>query len=977
MGMDSYRIEDAPFRDDPHRNLIHNVRVWISGVEVSDRLTSSVSFDIIGRGGHNTASFSLSNAGDGFIITTDNTKNIWRLGGPEGEHSEEIKWQMYQHKTNSSINGVDKATGQRRWPLTVGSSVLHSLDTVFIAERYPYSAERLWIPRFKGYMSDGGNFKIDALNNHSSVQISCYDIRALMAFMRVQMNYLILNEAAAVSAEGVGRNNKSEAILNAFDPIIISGLLSDLQLPTNLSTFLANLSFEETIRLLIVGGHLTDGRLDPTNGTSDAAQPDFLSRLCDHLAGRRSTAKVVPPSSSPTQQVAGANVLADGSIDVKAIGRIRNDLGEVRWPIGSGNDPQDIELLERWHRLTLYGTENGGRPWTDQQVQDHGELCTWNGFTAPHASQLYMLMPSTGSGMRALTDYTVDSGSSTRSWSSRLSILNDYVEKIDYQWFVTGSGDLVFEFPMYDMLPSHFGEWEEAFSIRSSGEGKDFSFADDKPEVPTAIQATGAYDARSLEGGSDLFADAILQGNGLSLTNTRVTLVAPVLAARLGMRIEQVSFPYVTDVCRLRQFAVLTMQRKLAEANSLSVSLIYRPLFMPNRPVFVAWGEIERMGLIQSINESESRLYPDMGGSSTNISVQYVRRRDEKGEFNLITGATNMPLSFNGKGPLINPSRGIITESFSPGDDVSKISSPCDDSSIVGRPNGSVESAILLPADVSECSISEDDLTPQARQLWRALKVQAASIFKFDLRLTCTHNKSNKPHESIEPYGHNNLPSSAFDVAIFKGDGSGGTETDYNELGKLAESLGLGWGGSVPASSNSTLAEAQAIVMKQANYHADRMTPYIYGGNGPDDRKAFGWPGIDCAGLVVDCYRKAGLLSGKQDPCSGELRKLFPEVKGRIPQPGDLAFYNSGKRPWASATHVVIIASSDLGTKGYPIIGASGPGPAAKSVELAVQNGWKVKRIPGHLYRKDFVGFGSVFDKIARTTEYPNHFYVR
>ena len=107
----------AIFEDNPKRNLIEDARIWISGVEVTARLTSSVTISIMGRGSYNTATFTMSNASDGFIL---NERNIdtnlsdsdkFVTGGNPAEHSEAIKKAIFLHKDDSVRNPVDPQTG--------------------------------------------------------------------------------------------------------------------------------------------------------------------------------------------------------------------------------------------------------------------------------------------------------------------------------------------------------------------------------------------------------------------------------------------------------------------------------------------------------------------------------------------------------------------------------------------------------------------------------------------------------------------------------------------------------------------------------------------------------------------------------------------------------------------------------------------------------------------------------------------------
>ena len=932
----------AIFTEDPTRTLLHRCRVWISGIEVTSRLTSSPQIGIVGRRGHNTAAFTLSNAGDGFILNQGNIGGSWNTGDAEyGEHSEVIKFALYQYKNNEEVNPVDIETEDRRWPLNAGSLVIHALDTVFIAARWPYTSEELWIPIFKGYI-DSKPLSDDAITGKSTISISCMDIRGIMEKMRVQVNALVTTESFVVSAAGTGIGNES-AKLNAFDPVLRDSLFADLQLPTNLSNSLAELTLEETLRLLITG--LSISKATVTDGDDGITTPGYLSQLASMVAAGAQPAGVTETATT---------------IEIRGIGRFRNDLDVVRWPThGTTSDSLqtgDIQVLEEWHRLCLFGLTNIGEPWTEEQLLEHGAECNWDGDTAPHAMQLLMLLPSTESGMRGVTDYTIDSGSSTRQWLSRLTIIEDYLEKLDYHWFVSPSGDIVVEFPMYDFLPEHFGEWAEAFTFKIDGELKFTSLEDDRPMVPAVVQGTGRW---SPDG--TLFEPAVFDGDGASLTNTRTTLYSPMIAARFGMEVERVSFPYVTDVCRLRQFTVLHFQRRLADASIISVDYVFRPLILPNRPVLVE--RRNRMGWVSSVNLTVSAI-KEHGIPATSISLKYARRIDTDGKYRLLTGSRTLPLSYTGAGPLILPERGIfITENIQLGQEVM-----CSGDT-TGQPVGNIQAvtiAELLAASEasSDCLTDENRLSATAKTAWRALQALALSRYSLTLELICTHN-SGSPHESLSPYAHGSDPSSAFDIKVTKGDGSSGGAEDYAAVGSLASETGLVWGGD-GSSTATTIQTIQSKIISRCNFHVNKQTPYVWGGY--YDR-AHGY-GVDCAGLIEDCYSHAGVIPNPGNESVGTLFNKYRTPSDGKAKAGMLAFYRQSGSS-SPATHVTIVAQD-----GSSVYSASGNSKHT-TVEKARADGAQVKYKTQPYWTDGFVRFGDPYAELAAVGKgYVNHFSV-
>lgn len=932
------------FNDDPYAELIEGARIWICGVEVTPRVNSAISVIISGRGGRNTASFSMSNSNDGFMLTDANMDGVFNITGNPGEYSERIKRDLFNYKTDRMVNGTDKNTGGRRWPIAANRMVLHAFDPVFIAESWPYSEEDLWIPRFKGYI-ESKPVDEDMVTGRSVINVSCIDIRgALMERMRVQMNYLIGNQLALVTDLTTGEPGV-ENVLNILDPVIQDGIFADLRQPTTLTTPLAGLSLKDTIEFLITG-NITDTKEFDIPGYSNSARQAFLNKL----------------RSSST-------------ISVKGVGKMTTGVS-VAYPNGNGTSRTDVRILEEWHRLSLFGvpgtdtppipddlaediglTEGqkrlfalSSRPWTTAEVEAHGEQCTWDGDTAPHNMSLHFLLPSTEGGMAGITGYTEDSISPERRWQSRLSIIEDYLEALDYHWAVTPIGDVIVEFPTYDFKPESFGEFEEAFTIKHNGQGKFIRHEDDRPSVPTAMIVTSGYNPQ-IEVLSQ-FTPATF--NESESTVLRVSLQAPLLASRIGMRVETHTMPFALDsVCRLRQFAVLKFQKALSELNTLGIDTVYRPLFMPNRPI--AETLRDRMAWISQVSYGNHPGRPrEYGYATSSLVLKYVRLKEEDGTYRLLTGSEYLPLSYTGKGVGIEPARGIII------DDSISIAGQCGQET-VGAPPVTLSSSVLNDV-ADDCSDQASELASDVLQLWNALREQAEGRYQLSLQLTCTHRDgTSDPHESLTPDLHLMTPARAFDIEIYKHTGESGTDIDYARVGELGMSLGLEWGGT--SSGGKSIQQMRASVISRANFHVNRKTDYIFGGTYDPGHSM----GVDCSGLIIDCYTFAGILN-KTDPVrtAAQLEARFKSVS--TPSGGDLAFFGLG-----GATHVVIVD-----TDGKTLIGASGGNQNIQTIEQARVKNARVKKITaGISYRDDFRGYASPFIGMQSASGYSNHFFKR
>jgi len=979
------------FEDDPKRNLIEDARVWISGVEVTSRLTSAVTITKVGRGSHNTVQFTLSNASDGFVLNERNLDSSLPLnerfytGGSPAEHGESIKLAMFQYKNDETRNPIDEQTGERRWPLSVNSTILHSLDTIFVAERWPYSQQTLYYPAFKGYV-ETKTISENFVNGQSNITVTGFDIRALISRMRLQMNYVITNALAPVSFNSGATSNADT--LNAFDPVVQEGIFSDLQNPSQWTTPVAGLSLKDTIEFLVTGT-ITE--------TEEIQIPGYSSEIRDKIL------------STSREEVAR-----------RGVGRMKTGI-VVSYPNGGGESANDVRILEEWHRLCLFGVPDQGddlevsdeaqdavsadlpdedadtlnltlgqrllfstssRPWTPEETERHGQGSTWDGPTAPHAMSLHFLLPSTGGGMNGVTSFTVDQGSDERRWQSRMSIIEDYLDNLDYHIAVTGAGDMVIEFPMYDFQPDRFGEFEEAFRVRHDGEGKSITFDDDRPNVPACMIMTAGYNPDVERIGQ--LEDAAVEEEFTSVL--RVVLLAPVVASRIGMNIERTSLPFaLDDVCRLRQFAVLRFQRKLAEANNLAVDLVYRPLLFPNRPLHES--KRDRMGWISQVTSTVPPSRMHMGHATIGAVLKYVRKpvtlANGDIEYRLITGSKTLPLSYTGEGPAMNSSRGILISDTSP-TDLDITADPCDGSTR-GAPAVdylSLDNAIGLVFDenaAQSCSKSADDLAADVRSLWERLQQLALDELRLRLELTCTfRDPVVDTNEPFDPDLHSIYPARAFDLVVYRWDFSAGTQEDYEAVGALGKSIGLQWGGDAPTfESAPTIADVQEKIFERVNFHLSNTstrfkdggsgTPYIYGGAFNKQDPSPKSIGVDCSGLIVDCYVYAGLMSRDTRPNSSQLAGIFPSTDN--PRPGDILFVGKGR-----ITHCVLI-----GEAGYPsVVGASGGTKDTTTLKKASDKNARVKTfsnyVPGIRPESEVQGFATPFDNLVSSIPFLNHF---
>ena len=324
-------------------------------------------------------------------------------------------------------NPTDSDTGDRRWPLSERTVIFHKNDPVRIFIQNPLTENDEWLYGFTGFV-DTYPVTTDYVTGHSTITIQCYDVKALMQKMRVQMNSL------------VGIIQPSALFLDR------SSMFADLLVPSRWGQSFANMAFEDAMAILTTGTTLERKGQGPHFGVGSLA-----------------VGKVVtyPKTDNPHDQ------------DNKAI------LEE--WHTMCLNGPSLISDKNSIANLTFMDSS---------KVDEIGRGTTTDGPYSPLRSYVHFLLPKEGTAARTLTQIQFDAGSEQRDWVTRLQIITDFCANLDYEFTVSPNGDLVFEFPMYDFLPEDFGDWAPMFTadyhLINGG------MSDETGDIITALIVTGA-----------------------------------------------------------------------------------------------------------------------------------------------------------------------------------------------------------------------------------------------------------------------------------------------------------------------------------------------------------------------------------------------------------------------------------------------------------------------------------------------------
>jgi hypothetical protein len=305
--------------------------------------------------------------------------------------------------------------------------------------------------------------------------------------------------------------------------------------------------------------------------------------------------------------------------------------------------------LESWHNLCLLGN-SAGAYLTYEQVTTLGRGTVLDPVQgSPYNGRLMMLLPDSGipaSGFAQVDLDGVKDFSQGVSFQTRYELVDHICEQIDYQWYVTPNGDVAMEFPMYDFTPKSFGAYKGAFTLDAHAISA--SVDDEATDIPTAMIVTAQESVQQA-------GDAAQTGANATDPN-RLVVYAPLLAARLGAHVEQISSPvsvggsvsggggkmFGGGLKGAEAWALLQMQKRLGQSSTLSVPTPFRPWLLPNRPFHHV--PRERIGITSNIQHS---LTINETCQSTPV-LWFVKKKHSDGKYRYPTsGGENMPINYS------------------------------------------------------------------------------------------------------------------------------------------------------------------------------------------------------------------------------------------------------------------------------------------------------------------------------------------
>ena len=132
----------------------------------------------------------------------------------------------------------------------------------------------------------------------------------------------------------------------------------------------------------------------------------------------------------------------------------------------------------------------------------------------------------------------------------------------------------------------------------------------------------------------------------------RAVAMSNILASKYGARVASVSLTGVVSATALQSLALIEFQKRVCDANKLSMSFSFRVWLRPNRPILNV--EKNRIGKITTV----TLTMPPLKECTTSVGVHAVRTSFTTSQglkFQTIIGGEGSPLSYNAVFEPVDP----------------------------------------------------------------------------------------------------------------------------------------------------------------------------------------------------------------------------------------------------------------------------------------------------------------------------------
>jgi hypothetical protein len=642
------------FVEQQRQVLLYDYLIYVAGVEIS-AYVKDLTISYQDRNGQGSVDITLTNPFDQWIITVENLEGVWR--NTNDRYTETPKKNIWLNKRqytvqfslNNNITVASKFTGEarattipfspefaaseleartkqdwlERYSFGPGSCIFTKFDTIKVFIKNPYDpagADR-WFPAFTGTV-ENHPFSTNFVDGDSSVHIMGYDIKSTLQGMRIDVNPYQSKLWETLTPE----QRRQNIVFDSNE----AGFFKDLfpQQKASTSNVFANKTFVDTVSLITTGAtNWVNGNNPVYNGTPPKFEKkgdvNFMTTPGSFGIGLFQPGKVVRYAAEGNQSA-----------------------------LNSAGQPFVTDLGD-WDDICLFGYDPGMKSsngfWSESKCNEVGRGSFWNGDHSPLRGYVHFLIPADGLNITNAISNTTQGSSNivvSPEWTNRHALLSQVCSQLDYEWTISGNGDMIFEFPMYDFYPENFGNNKSLYEVDKHAESEDIS--DEGGEMISGLEADGVS-ANFAQQGAQQAVKNIGQAIGAEGAMRQV-FVSNTIAAKVGVKVASKTFYGVSELPALYNLAVLEFQKRLADANKLSLNFTYRPFIRPNRPLHHITRE--RMGKINNVRLN----IPSLRAGTISVGLHCVRTPlwmfespsgKNKVFYQQIFGGPRMSLSYN------------------------------------------------------------------------------------------------------------------------------------------------------------------------------------------------------------------------------------------------------------------------------------------------------------------------------------------
>jgi hypothetical protein len=528
------------------------------------------------------------------------------------------------------------------YPMMWGDCIFHSNDPIRIAMRDPFDPS-VWYWSFTGFVDSATESQ--GLQKDSTVTISCTDVTKMARYATVALKTgMIYGEEIPVAGLQGAQNGANLGL------ILTDELFAYMSVPDILETlFFGSKSAKEvSISAAVARANLMK---DLTKEEVDRyfleKEGQTLESIWNALPDNFKSSEISSKTQGQVSGEGGSSYALNKIEDVLKV-KVNSNVNDLNFPtltsprgvefkrsstskglhyyiIGeediydAANDSIQLNNLHEWNEIIHHRVKYTDL--TDMYIEDNvpnteisidtDQIISTIGtdiekYPVGHGYVYYMSPGSLNSiiGSNALDGSFGGVGTIHSSFKDRLSYIYDLADAIDWRFYATPKGDIVFEMPFYDYDPQDFWDREESKNTTTKGYA-DFDYArmftignTDLASFSTTQTDQGIITAyRSLV---NLVAG---QNNLGTQIKEYVAVFDTTLMPTLGFRMaEDTAWTFIDNKYDAELYAALQLNKVNSAAKTCSVDHVPKFGLMTNRPVF--WQKKGYYAIIISLNHS-------------------------------------------------------------------------------------------------------------------------------------------------------------------------------------------------------------------------------------------------------------------------------------------------------------------------------------------------------------------------------------